>query len=294
MTNAKARFSKSLHPRKREGSLGRTAQAVHLRRLSHSRLLNWLWFGQFACPDQYRVDYLRTPWSAHSPDCNKGPVLGGDGINICCITVGESVSGAAAGSRSRPWTAGSAQLSGAARPRRRGQSPLSEWWTMGDRYVLDFAPGLRSLQSLCKSEAVSVWSTRHPRPPTLKPHIIVIGMSSCISGIQKDHIRTALTDSRPCGRSPADIQSSGLGRGSNFRRPSLTQCRVTIHQSVRVLKISTQWRLDTNDTKDYNWSIRLYYGRSRGGRNTGWSDSFKNLDHWYSVSLSVTLETLKI
>ena len=30
MTNAEARFSKSLHPRKPEGSLGRTAQDVHL------------------------------------------------------------------------------------------------------------------------------------------------------------------------------------------------------------------------------------------------------------------------
>ena len=30
MTNAEARFSKSLRPRKPEGSLGRTAQDVHL------------------------------------------------------------------------------------------------------------------------------------------------------------------------------------------------------------------------------------------------------------------------
>ena len=30
MTNAEARFSKSLRPRKPEGSLGRTAQNVHL------------------------------------------------------------------------------------------------------------------------------------------------------------------------------------------------------------------------------------------------------------------------
>ena len=30
MTNAEARFNKSLHPRKPEGSLGRTAQDVHL------------------------------------------------------------------------------------------------------------------------------------------------------------------------------------------------------------------------------------------------------------------------
>ena len=34
MTNAEARFSKSLRPRKPEGSLGRTAQDVHLD--SHS------------------------------------------------------------------------------------------------------------------------------------------------------------------------------------------------------------------------------------------------------------------
>ena len=30
MTNAEARFNNSLHPRKPEGSLGRTAQYVHL------------------------------------------------------------------------------------------------------------------------------------------------------------------------------------------------------------------------------------------------------------------------
>ena len=30
MTNAEARFNNSLHPRKPEGSLGRTAQDVHL------------------------------------------------------------------------------------------------------------------------------------------------------------------------------------------------------------------------------------------------------------------------
>ena len=30
MTNAEARFSKSLRPRKPEGSLGRTAQDIHL------------------------------------------------------------------------------------------------------------------------------------------------------------------------------------------------------------------------------------------------------------------------
>ena len=40
MTNAEARFNKSLRPRKPEGSLGRTAQDVHLD--SHvTQLLNY-------------------------------------------------------------------------------------------------------------------------------------------------------------------------------------------------------------------------------------------------------------
>ena len=39
VTNAEARFSKSLRPRKPEGSLGRTAQDVHLD--SHTQLLNY-------------------------------------------------------------------------------------------------------------------------------------------------------------------------------------------------------------------------------------------------------------
>ena len=36
VTNAEARFSKSLRPRKPEGSLGRTAQDVHLDSQSHT------------------------------------------------------------------------------------------------------------------------------------------------------------------------------------------------------------------------------------------------------------------
>ena len=38
MTNAEARFNKSLRPRKPEGSLGRTAQDVHLL---NTQLLNY-------------------------------------------------------------------------------------------------------------------------------------------------------------------------------------------------------------------------------------------------------------
>ena len=41
MTNAEARFSKSLGPRKPEGSLGRTAQDVHLD--SHTAPELWSW-----------------------------------------------------------------------------------------------------------------------------------------------------------------------------------------------------------------------------------------------------------
>ena len=164
MTNAKARFSKSLHPRKREGSLGRTAQAVHLRRLSAAPEL---WFGQFACPDQYRVDYLRTPWSAHSPDCNKGPVLGGDGINICCITVGESVSGAAAGSVST--------VNCRKRPTQWGRTTETTW-SVTTQWMMDYGWPLRtrlcswpqiSPKSVQKWSGFSMVMTRHPRPPTL-------------------------------------------------------------------------------------------------------------------------------
>ena len=49
MTNAKARFNKSLRPRKPEGSLGRTAQDVHLDSHTAPELwfLNWLIDGAF-------------------------------------------------------------------------------------------------------------------------------------------------------------------------------------------------------------------------------------------------------
>ena len=47
MTNAEARFNKSLRPRKPEGSLGRTAQDVHLKYdLDGKRLLQFNPFGQ--------------------------------------------------------------------------------------------------------------------------------------------------------------------------------------------------------------------------------------------------------
>ena len=42
MTNAEARFNKSLRPRKPEGSLGRTAQDVHLDSHTAPELCNWL------------------------------------------------------------------------------------------------------------------------------------------------------------------------------------------------------------------------------------------------------------
>ena len=45
VTNAEARCNKSLRPRKPEGSLGRTAQDVHLSRLSHS---SWTMRGPMA------------------------------------------------------------------------------------------------------------------------------------------------------------------------------------------------------------------------------------------------------
>ena len=41
MTNAEAQFNKSLRPRKPEGSLGRTAQDVHLD--SHTAPELWKW-----------------------------------------------------------------------------------------------------------------------------------------------------------------------------------------------------------------------------------------------------------
>ena len=46
MTNAKARFNNSLHPRKPEGLLGRTAQDVHLD--SHTAPELWDVVGQGA------------------------------------------------------------------------------------------------------------------------------------------------------------------------------------------------------------------------------------------------------
>ena len=42
MTNAEARFNKSLRPRKPEGSLGQTAQDVHLD--SHTAPELWIYF----------------------------------------------------------------------------------------------------------------------------------------------------------------------------------------------------------------------------------------------------------
>ena len=47
MTNAEARFNKSLRPRKPEGSLGRTAQDVHLD--SHTAPELWLFTWMFLC-----------------------------------------------------------------------------------------------------------------------------------------------------------------------------------------------------------------------------------------------------
>ena len=46
MTNAEARFNKSLRPRKPEGSLGRTAQDVHLDSHTAPELCDSLWLGQ--------------------------------------------------------------------------------------------------------------------------------------------------------------------------------------------------------------------------------------------------------
>ena len=50
MTNAEAQFNNSLRPRKPEGSLGRTAQDVHLD--SHTNYAAWLSLEGFikACP----------------------------------------------------------------------------------------------------------------------------------------------------------------------------------------------------------------------------------------------------
>ena len=46
MTNAEARFNKSLRPRKPEGSLGRTAQDVHLDSHTAPELCNAFWIQQ--------------------------------------------------------------------------------------------------------------------------------------------------------------------------------------------------------------------------------------------------------
>ena len=105
---------------------------------------------------------MRTPWPAHSRDCNKGPVLGGDGVNICCITVGESVCGGAERPRRalRKAAPNWGRTTEAATP----VAVTTEWWTMGDHYVLGFAPGLRSLQSLCESSASDWWDYNEPWP----------------------------------------------------------------------------------------------------------------------------------
>ena len=53
MTNAEARFNKSLRPRKPEGSLGRTAQDVHL----DSHTAPELWYA--AADDELMLNVLR-------------------------------------------------------------------------------------------------------------------------------------------------------------------------------------------------------------------------------------------
>ena len=47
VTNAKAQFNKSLHPRKPEGSLGRTAQDVHLDSHTAPELCRDLCYGSY-------------------------------------------------------------------------------------------------------------------------------------------------------------------------------------------------------------------------------------------------------
>ena len=54
MTNAEARFSKSLRPQKPEGSLGRTAQDVHLD--SHTAPELW---GRYDDDDELMLNVLR-------------------------------------------------------------------------------------------------------------------------------------------------------------------------------------------------------------------------------------------
>ena len=50
MTNAEARFNKSLRPRKPEGSLGRTAQDVHLDSHTAPELSGGCSFGEVYVP----------------------------------------------------------------------------------------------------------------------------------------------------------------------------------------------------------------------------------------------------
>ena len=62
VTNAEARFSNSLHPRKPLGSLGRTAQDVHLDSHTAPELCNEAGAGQFM------TDFLLlTAWSQMPP-----------------------------------------------------------------------------------------------------------------------------------------------------------------------------------------------------------------------------------
>ena len=62
MTNAEARFNNSLPPRKPEGSLGRTAQDVHLDSHTAPELCNEAGAGQFM------TDFLPlTAWSQVPP-----------------------------------------------------------------------------------------------------------------------------------------------------------------------------------------------------------------------------------
>ena len=55
MTNAEARFNKSLRPRKPEGSLGQTAQDVHLA----SHTAPELWCGSTDDDDELMLNVLR-------------------------------------------------------------------------------------------------------------------------------------------------------------------------------------------------------------------------------------------
>ena len=70
MTNAEARFNKSLRPRKPEGSLGRTAQDVHLD--SHTAPELGLYGQSRQLMKLARLD------SVSRPDQWPGPVSGSD------------------------------------------------------------------------------------------------------------------------------------------------------------------------------------------------------------------------